>query len=309
MCLGPVPLSLEDISSALFSAHNNITSADAALIVRQIRLPRILLAAFVGAALAGSGIGFQSLLRNDLADPYILGISSGASTMVAAASIAGLAPRLAGVALPIAAFGGGFITLLIVLGIAKRNRRIDARSLLLAGVIVSAFLSALELSALRLAGYNFDQILNWLMGSLASATWQDIWLVAPLTIICLIALTYLSPSMNLYSLGEESAQQLGLDAEQFKKAVIFVSTVLAAATVAAVGIIGFIGLTAPHIARRLMKTADHRFTIIIAALCGAIMLVWSDTGARVLLGGDLLPVGAITAFLGAPFFCYLLRRR
>ena len=212
-------------------------------------------------------------------------------------------------AAPVAALAGALAVLLIVLGLSSRRRRIDSRSLLLNGVIVSAFLWAIEMAALRFAGHDFEEILNWLMGSLAAANWQVCGAVSIVTLLGFIILMYLSPSMNLYSIGEDSARQLGLEAERFKKILVLTSTVLAAAAVAAVGIVGFIGLISPHIARRLLGSPDHRLMLPIAAIAGAVLLIWSDTLARTIFGGDMLPVGIVTAFLGAPFFCYQLRRQ
>jgi iron complex transport system permease protein len=307
--LGPVHLHFSTIMHTLSTPYNPATASSTATIVWEVRFPRIVLAALVGMALAGSGVAFQSLLRNDLAEPYVLGISSGASVAAVMVGLMAIPVHLLPLLQPLAAFVGAGLVLLIVMSISYSYGRIDTRSLLLTGVIVSAFLWAVELAALRIAGNSYDEILNWLMGSLASATWQDSAILAIIVAISYTILIYLSPSMNLYSLGEESAKQLGLDAERFKWILIVTATTLAAATVSLVGIIGFIGLIAPHLARKLLNTPDHRQTVPIAAFCGAILLVWSDTLARVLLSGDILPVGIITAFLGAPFFCWKMVRR
>jgi iron complex transport system permease protein len=289
--------------------HKDTGGYPASDIIWQVRFPRIVVAVVVGFALAAAGLGFQSLLRNDLADPYILGISSGASTAVAALSVFGVAATYTLVAVPFSAFAGALLVLFVVLALSSRNGRIDSRSLLLIGVITSAFLSSVEMAGLRLAGFNFEQIMNWLMGSLAPSNWATAIVLGILTVIGSGVLLVLSPSMNLYAVGEESAQQLGLDAERFKRILVVTSTILAAAAVSAVGIIGFVGLISPHIARRLLRSPDNRFALPIACICGSIILLLSDTCARVLLGGDKLPVGIITALLGAPFFCYQLRRR
>jgi iron complex transport system permease protein len=305
LCFGPVKLTSAEVVRTLFSHGDSVQSA----IIWQIRMPRILLAALVGGALASSGTGFQSLLRNDLADPYILGISSGASSAVAFVSIFHLTARYPAYIAPAAAFLGALLVLILVLSLSSKNGRVDSRSLLLNGVIVSAFLGALELAGLRFAGFDAEEILNWLMGTLSPATWQDCGLLSVIMVLCVGVMMVVTPSMNLYSVGEESARQLGLDAETFKRILVVASTILAACTVSLVGIIGFIGLIAPHVARRLLNTPDHRYTLPVAIVCGAILLLWSDTLARTLLGGDMLPVGVVTAFLGAPFFCFQLRRR
>ena len=309
LCMGPVQIGMGSVIRALISARFRLNEPEVSTIVWQLRLPRIALAALIGAALASSGAGFQSLLRNDLADPYVLGISSGASCAAAAVSLIGGAAALSMYLTPAAALLGALAVLVVVVALSSRYGRIDSRSLLLNGVIVSAFLWALEMAALRFAGHDFEEILNWLMGSLASANWHSCLMMSLVTLACFTVMQLLSPSMNLYSIGEESAKQLGLDAERYKRILVVTSTILAAAAVASVGIIGFIGLISPHIARRLLRTPDHRLMLPIAAICGAILLVWSDTLARILFGGDMLPVGIITAFLGAPFFCYQLRKR
>jgi len=309
LSLGPVPISISTVVAVLLRPEFRQTHTEAWTIVWQIRLPRILLATIIGVALAASGAGFQSLLRNDLADPYILGISSGASSAVAAVSLFGLSASAAFFVTPVAAFAGALAVLFTVLALSSRLGRIDSRSLLLNGVIVSAFLWALEMAILRFAGHDFEEILNWLMGSLSYANWLTCGSILAVVLVCFVILMLLSPSMNLYAIGEESARQLGLESETFKRVLVITSTILAAASVAAVGIVGFIGLISPHIARRLLGTPDHRFVLPTAALCGGILLLWSDTLARLLFGGDMLPVGIITAFLGAPFFCYQLRRR
>jgi iron complex transport system permease protein len=308
-CIGPIPISPLFVLKTVIAPNWQPQHGEYWTIIWQVRLPRIVLAGIVGTALAVSGAGFQSLLRNDLADPYILGISSGASAAVAVVTLFGLNSAVAYYVDPAAGFLGALGVLILVIALSSHHRSVDTRSLLLNGVIVSAFLWALEMAALRLIGYDFEQILNWLMGSLAAANWLVCGILFFTTLVCSAALWLRSPSMNLYAVGEESARQLGLDAERFKLIVVVASTILAAAAVSSVGIIGFIGLISPHIARRLLRSPDHRFTIPIAAIVGAILLIWSDTCARVFLGGDILPVGIITAFLGAPFFCYQLRRR
>jgi iron complex transport system permease protein len=309
LCLGPIRISVDSVVKTLCSpAYRNLHPVFKT-VVCDIRLPRIVLAAVIGAALAASGAGFQSLLRNDLADPYILGISSGASTAVAAVTLFSIAASVSLFIVPAASLLGAIAVLVVVLALSSKYGRIDSRSLLLNGVIISAFLWAIEMAALHFAGHDFEEILNWLMGSLAAANWLTCIGMSVVTLLCFGILMYLSPWMNLYSIGEESARQLGLEAERFKKILVVTSTILAAAAVAAVGIIGFIGLISPHIARTMLKTPDHRLMLPIASICGAILLVWSDTFARILFGADTLPVGIITAFLGAPFFCYQLRRR
>jgi iron complex transport system permease protein len=209
---------------------------------------------------------------------------------------------------PLAAFIGAMAVLVFVYASARRGGRLDVRSMLLVGVVATAFLYAVQMLLLRLAGKNSDEILGWLMGSLANASWTDCALLVGFTIVGLIMLAGQAYPMNLFAVGETSAQHLGLDVERFKRTIVIFASLLAAATVSVSGIIAFVGLVVPHIARRLAGTPDHRVVLPITALSGAVMMIWSDTIARVALGGDVIPVGVVTAFWGGPFFWFLLRR-
>ena len=278
-------------------------------IVCQIRLPEICLAVLIGMALASAGVAFQSLLRNDLAEPYTIGVSSGASVAAGVVILAGWTAAWSGLALPIAAFIGAVVVLVGVYALARRGGYVDVRSLLLAGVVGSSFLWAVQMLLLRLAHKTDDEILQFLMGSLSSASWQENALLIGFVVLGIAVLATQTQAMNLFALGEESARQLGVETERFKSILIVAGALLAAATVAVAGIIGFVGLIVPHIARRLCRTPDHRIVLPVAALAGALMMLWSDTVSRLAFGGGTLPVGVITAFLGGPFFFFLLRRQ
>ena len=295
------------------------------VILWSLRLPRILMAALVGASLAAAGVAFQALLRNDLADPYVIGVSAGASVGAEAVLIKGGEAWLGGLAYPLAAFASATVAMLTVYGMARRGGRVLVTSLLLSGVVVSSFLGGVSTLLLLLGPTQETQfILGRLMGTLepagtpisqrlTSAAWQpfqqDIALLLFL-VTGLLVLSMQARAMNLFALGEESAQQLGIETERFKVVLIITGSLLTAATVAFAGIIGFVGLMSPHVARRLARTPDHRLVLPLAALCGAILMVWADTIARSIFSdGRELPVGVVTAFLGAPFFIYLLRRQ
>jgi iron complex transport system permease protein len=182
------------------------------------------------------------------------------------------------------------------------------RSLLLSGVIAGSFLWAVQMLLLRLAAKNDDEILSWMMGSFASARWSDVALLAGFTAVGVFLIAVQSRSMNLYALGEDTARHLGLEVEPYKVSMIVVGSLLTAATVSVAGIIGFVGLVVPHIARRLAGTSDHRAVLPIAILGGALMTEVADTITRLAMNGEQLPVGAVTALLGCPFFFYLLRQ-
>lgn len=282
-----------------------------AVIVWAIHLPRVLLAALVGASLAASGTAFQSLLRNDLADPFLVGVSAGASVGAEAVLLRHQETLMRGFAVPLTAFAAAAATMTLVYAIARRGGRILVTSLLLGGVVVSAFLGSVSVLLLTLAAPNDLQRVQYRMnGSLADATYGQCFITLVFFILGFGLLLVQARAMNLYALGEEAAQQLGLEAERFKTALILTGSLLAAVTVAVAGIIGFVGLMVPHIARRLSGTPDHKRVLPLAALAGAVLMVWADTVARTAFpDGRELPVGLVTAFLGAPFFLSLLRRQ
>ncbi len=312
LMLGPIRLNPGQLLQGIIDpirTHTISAPSDAlGVIVWQLRLPRIVLEALVGGSLALAGLCFQALLRNDLAEGYTTGVSAGSSVGIGVVIVAGGSLALNGLLVPLAAFGGGTGALLLIYSASRVGGRIDVRTMLLMGVITTAFLYAIQMLLLTLAGRNSDEILRALLGSLANATWQNCGMMTVAACIGTALLTGQAYAMNLFSLGETSAQQLGLDTERFKRIIIIAASLLTAATVATAGIIAFVGLVVPHIARRLVETPDHRTVLPATVLCGALMLIWSDTIARVILGGDRIPVGVVTAFWGGPFFWYLLRR-
>lgn len=290
--------------------HGPQGTAPADIIFWQLRLPRIGLAALVGAALAAAGVAFQCLLRNDLADPYIMGVSAGASVGAEAVLLRAGTLWLSGWGMPLAAFGAALAAMGAVYTLARRGGRVAVTSLLLAGVVLSAFLSGVATLMLQLGPPQDTQhILGRLMGSLQDATPTQCVIVALVLVLGLLVLSAETRMMNLFALGEESARQLGVETERFKAMLIVTGSLLTAATVAFAGIIGFVGLMVPHMARRLAGTPDHRRVLALAAPGGALLMIWADTLARTVMpDGRELPVGVITSFLGAPFFAYLLRR-
>jgi len=276
------------------------------VILFDVRLPRVLLALLVGAALSVAGACYQALLRNPLAEPYVLGISSGAALGVILSLVAVPRWRLAA---PLAGLVGALVTTAIVYLLGYRRGRISGQSLLLAGVIVASFLSAVIVCLMTVLGSrDLRSTAFWLMGDLGLFTGIPlIWIL--LAVLAAGALAYrFAPELNLLLVGEEEAASLGVDVARAKLAVYVAASVLTAVAVAAAGSIGFVGLLVPHLMRLLFGN-DYRLLLPAAALAGAILLVAADTAARTVAAPTELPVGAFTALAGAPLFIYLLRRR
>lgn len=277
-------------------------------IVRDLRLPRAILAVLIGGSLAVSGAVFQALLRNPLAEPYVLGVSGGAA--VGAVAVIAFAVAAPAWLLPLAAFAGGAGTIALVFRIAGSvSRSLDTRVLLLAGVVVGAFFNAVILLLLTLADVEtFRSAVFWMMGSLASATWPAVGLLAAYLVPALLILLALARPLNLMAVGEETALYLGARVERVKLVAYLVASLLVAAGVAAAGVIGFVGLIVPH-AIRLAWGGDHRLLLPGSALAGAAFLLLADTAARTVAAPGELPVGVVTALIGVPLFVVILTRR
>ncbi|CAN5431937.1 iron ABC transporter permease [soil metagenome] len=303
--LGAVTLSVREILDAV----RGIGDPTAVAIVQRLRLPRAVQAALVGGALGVSGATFQALLRNPLAEPYILGISGGAAIGAVSAVVLGWAAA-APWSLPVAAFAGALLAILLVLRIAASvGRALDTRILLLAGVVVGAFFNACILLALVLAdAESFRSAIFWMMGSLATATWGSTAVLTLYLLPSLLLLLALARPLNLLAIGEETATHLGTRVERTKLLAYGTASLLTAAAVAVSGIIGFVGLVIPHMIR-LLWGSNYRFLLPASALLGAAFLVLADTLARVAAAPAELPVGVVTAFVGVPVFVWLLRRR
>jgi len=303
--VGAVGLTLSDIITAIRGTADNATHT----IVVGLRIPRVVLAALCGAALAVSGATYQALLRNTLAEPYILGVSSGAALGAVAATVFGL-DRLSPWIIPAFAFAGALVAIVLVLRVALvAGRVLDRRTLLLAGVVVGAFCNAAVLLFLTFAdAESFRSAVFWMMGSLAGATWQHVLLLAVPLAIAGVVLFGLARSLNLLAVGEPTAAALGVPVERVKYLCFALASVLAAAAVAVSGVIGFVGLIIPH-AVRLLWGSDYRQLLPSAALLGAIFLVGADAAARTIAAPTELPIGVLTALVGVPVFVALLRRR
>jgi iron complex transport system permease protein len=277
------------------------------LIILSVRLPRILLAGLVGAALAVAGCSFQALLRNPLADPYILGVSSGSALGAVSAILAGLSTASFG--MPLASFSGAIVTVMLVFHVGRVGRGLHTNTLLLAGVIISAFFSAIIMFLISVAqNDDLSKIVFWLMGDFSFSNYRFILIILPYVLGGIGVLYSYARGFNLMVMGEETAIQLGIDVERLKKVAYVFASLITAAAVSVCGLIGFVGLIIPH-AVRILFGPDHRLLIPASALVGASFLICSDTIARTIAAPTELPVGAVTATFGAPFFIYLLKRR
>ena len=283
----------------------NMDEADAA-IIWELRLPRVLLVGLVGACLATAGVIYQGLLKNHLADPYILGVSSGAAVGAALAIITGWGDR-SGWMLPLFAFLGACLALLLVLQLGSGRGASQATSLILAGVVVQAFFSAVLTLAISTSPEEMQRIQFWLMGSFAFRGWQHIGLMLPFFLIGFFVCWRFSRELNLMALGERSAHHLGVHVEKMRIFLLIIASLMTSAAVAVSGMIGFVGLVVPHI-MRMLTGADHRFLLPLSALFGASFLIWADGLSRIVLAPQELPIGVVTAFVGAPFFAGILRR-
>src|SRR5213594_4687231 len=287
-------------------AHVPLANLMTSDIVRSLRLPRAILAFLVGGALALSGASLQALVRNPLADPFLLGLSGGAGL----GAVLAIALRIGGPwALPLAAFAGALVAMGLVyrLGLVGGSA-LDPRVLILAGVAVGAFASAVTTAIVSLSeATELRNAFLWLWGGLSGASWDSVLLVALYAPIPLAVLLAASRPLDLLALGEESAGYLGADVEAVKRRVYVAASLLTAAAVAVSGVIGFVGLVVPHLAR-LVWGHRHRTLLPAAFLSGATLLSFADTAARVAVAPRELPVGVVTALIGVPVFAFLLRR-
>jgi iron complex transport system permease protein len=277
-------------------------------IVWQLRAPRVLLGALVGAGLALVGTALQAVTRNPLADPHLLGVSSGAA--FGAVFVVLYLGEFAGMlSLPLAAFVGAMASMLLVLAIASRGGRLHSERLLLAGVAVSFVMMAASNLLLYLGNpHAASSVLFWMLGGLGLARWELLWLPALCLLLALVVLLGLGRALNALMAGEQSAVSLGLEPRRVRLLVFVVASLLTGVLVSLSGAIGFVGLMLPHVARFLVG-AEHRRVLPVAALLGALFLVWVDVAARTWLAPQDLPIGIVTAAIGGAFFVALLRRR
>jgi iron complex transport system permease protein len=310
LCAGSVHIGPGQVLQSLFDAvtgRHSLSSREE-LIVLSVRLPRIIFAGIVGAALSLGGVVFQALLRNPLADPYVLGISGGSALGAIIGILIGASSFYLGV--PLLAFFGALATvfLVFVMSGGTRGPLLD-NSLLLSGVVVNAFFSAAILFFLSIVNsMELHSITFWLMGDLSRASLKEIYVAAVCLLIGFIVLYWQARKLNLIVQGDETALQLGVNVKNTRQWILIVTSLITSVAVSLAGIIGFVGIMVPHM-MRLVFGSDHRLLMPVVALFGASFLVAADTVARVVLAPAELPVGVITALCGAPYFIFLLKRK
>jgi iron complex transport system permease protein len=301
------------IISSKILGHSTLLDESRVMALWEVRLPRLLTALLAGAALGLSGAVFQGLLLNPLADPYTLGVSSGAACGASLVIIARLFwPGLDFLAWPLTltlgAFGLAGLTLALVLALARDEQKyVSPTSLILAGVIVSAILSAAISFIKYLAGEQVSSLIFWLMGSFQARTWADAALILAFFLPSFLVALWSAVDLNIMTLGHSSAETLGLDTRRLRRRLLAAASLAAAAAVSVAGVIGFVGLIVPHLVR-LLTGPDHRSLLPLSALGGALLLLAADTAVRVILPGEI-PVGVLTALLAGPVFLVIFRRR
>lgn len=314
-CIGAVSVPLEVTLQVILNKipFFNLQLTEVSLvqenIIWQLRLPRVLLGLIVGASLTTAGIAMQALVRNQLADPFILGVSSGASMFATLGMLFGAFTFLGRYSLALSAFLGAACSIILVYSISQVRRKIVITQLLLSGVVIAMIFDGVT-RIITLSAPNALALHNaefWMSGSLASAQWS--YLTLPLVVMlgCITFLISQYRSLNMLLLGEESAATLGVNVRSFQKLLILVASLLAGTTIAVSGSIGFVGLICPHFAR-LLVGGDHRKVLPLAALIGGILVIWTDVLARLLIAPEELPIGILTAILGGPIFILLLKR-
>ncbi|MBI3123096.1 MAG: iron ABC transporter permease [Ignavibacteriales bacterium] len=301
LVVGPTSVGLGDLYSALFSSQNDSIVSQ---IIFDIRLPRILFAIAVGGGLSIAGAVFQAMLMNPLAEPYILGISSGGTFGAVLSFLLGLSF----IGTQVFAFGGSILVMLLVFVLGKKFGELEPNRLLLSGVMIGAFFSAGILLMMTLLNDSLRTAVFWLIGNLSLAEKDNLVFVLPLTLIVVLVLILLSNKFNILSMGSDTAKQLGLEVSRLKNFTYILVSLMIGTIVSVSGIIGFVGLLIPHICRMIFGT-DNRIVFPASFFIGAAYLTFADTIARTIAAPVELPVGAITALIGAPVFIYLLRKK
>jgi iron complex transport system permease protein len=294
-----------DVVPQILKGNTGDDSAN--IIVWAIRMPRMLAALLAGAILGAVGAVFQAFFRNPLAEPYVIGVSSGAGLGGTIAVVLGLTQSLLTLGTIVLAFIGGLASLWLVMAFSRRRGGIQVQTLLLAGVVTSAMLSAMMTTVLMLSGQDTGKILRWLLGSLSTMFAERIWAMAVLLVVGLAVLQTQTRYLNAFSVSEFTSERLGIDPRRLRTIVLVTGTAMVSVAVGAVGIIGFLGLMAPHIARRVVGI-DLRYSLLASAMVGSVLLLASDLAAQNLNPDFELPVGAVTALIGAPALLWLLKK-
>jgi iron complex transport system permease protein len=311
IAIGSVFIPLADLWKLLAGWVNGKLPAGletSALIIGQIRLPRTFLILLTGAALGGSGAAYQGLFRNPLADPYLIGVASGAGLgAVLAMSLPGSSNTLGLLAVPAAAFAGALLTVFLVYALARVGKTLPTTNLILAGVAFSSFTTALTSYLMLRSTGDLHRAISWILGGSTQAGWSPVLIILPYLAVGLGALALSGHALNLLQFGEDQAQQLGLNVARTRTLLLLAASLSTAAAVSFSGTIGFIGLIVPHV-MRLWFGADYRRLLPLSIIAGGGTLVLADVLARTVLRPQELPVGIITALAGAPFFLWVLRR-
>lgn len=315
IALGSVGVSLGDLMTVLShklfgTALPEGFSAVTVSILWSIRFPRAVMAFLTGAALAASGTVMQSVLRNPLASSYTLGVSSGASLLAAIVIVTGFTlPVIGQYTLPLFGFLGGLGTVFLAMALSMRfSRSLENQTIILVGMVLSLFVNALLTLITALSADRLSQLVYWQMGSFSGQSWQNAGLVLPILLISLLILTHYSREMDLMTFGEEQALSAGVDLRRVKFILIAISALLTGTAVSLAGVIGFVDLIAPHVVRRIFGS-NHRVVVPMSALFGGAFMVLADLVSRTILSPQELPVGAVTALIGAPFFAYIYFHR
>lgn len=311
--IGVANISIKDtlkiIINKIFRIDNNLKIKDIYQnIVWNIRIPRIIIASLVGIGLSVTGASYQSLFKNPMADPYILGVSSGAGLGATIGIVLGLNISILGISgVTITAFIMSLITIFIVYTISKVGKKTPITSLILSGVAISYLFSSIISILMIFNSQETDKVVFWLMGSLTTSNWNHIQILTPIVLIGSFIIWIYSRELNIMLMGEESAQMLGVDIEKIKIKLFLIVSIIVSTTVSITGIIGFVGLIVPHTVR-IIVGANNKVLIPISAVSGGIFMIISDTIARTIVNPTELPVGAVTALFGAPYFIYLISK-
>jgi iron complex transport system permease protein len=317
--IGFAPISFSDIVTVLGKQipflngyiNSSAVSSVNEVIILQIRLPRVLAGALVGAGLAAAGVMYQGVFRNPMADSYLLGASAGASFAYTLAAIyaGSLALSLFGLGIfQVVAFVGAVLTVFLVYFMSRVGNKVPITTLLLSGIVVNIFILALQTVFELRSGKALMGIVAWIAGGFSNITWISIYVVFPFVLIGTVLAYFYAKDLNLLAMGDDTAQHLGVNTERVRQILLLTSSLLTGAVVSISGVIGFVGLIIPHMTR-LIIGPDHRILLPTSTIVGGIFLMLCDSVARVATGAAELPVGVITALAGTPFFIYLLRRR
>lgn len=303
-------VSIGSVHVPISTLWNQGADTTATNILWKIRMPRVILAGLVGASLAIAGAAFQGLLKNPLADPYTLGVSSGASVGAVMTLFFGISiPFLGLYTLPVFSMVGAAITMFVVLGFAKLvDRGLNMETIILTGIIFGSFLGSVLSLMIALTGEELRQIIGWLLGSVSMRGWNYIHMILPFTIIGSFLLWMNRRELNAMLFGEDRAKHLGVDVKRRKLVILIGGSILTGAAVSVSGTIGFVGLVVPHMTR-LLWGSDHRHLLTLSFMNGATLLIICDLLARTIISPTELPVGVITAFIGAPVFAFIFYRQ